>query len=145
MDYIMLMFMSMLPIIELKGAIPIGITSGLNPVLVYIVCVIGSTLISIPLIITFRSILKILKQNKLFYKVGNKIDRTINNRMKKLKSITIFGLMIFVGVSLPTTGSWTGSAIASILKMRIKDALIGVFLGNALCGAIVLVFMLYLT
>lgn len=92
MDYIMLMFMSMLPIIELKGAIPIGITSGLNPVLVYIVCVIGSTLISIPLIITFRSILKILKQNKLFYKISNKIYRTINNRMKKLKSITIFGL-----------------------------------------------------
>lgn len=141
----MLMFMSMVPIIELKGAIPIGISTGLNPFYVYVFCVIGSTLISIPLIITFRSILRILKQNKFFYKIGNRIDRTINNRMKKLKSITIVGLMIFVGVPLPTTGSWTGSAIASILQMRIKDALIGVFLGNALCGIIIMTFMLYLT
>lgn len=137
MDYLTIMFMSMIPVIELRGAIPIGIASGLDPIYVYIVCVIGSTLVSIPLIITFRTILQELKKNKLFYKIGNKIDHTINNRMKKLKSMTIIGIIIYVGIPLPTTGSWTASAITSVLRMRIKDALTGVLLGNMLAGTIV--------
>lgn len=137
MDYLTIMLMSMIPVIELRGAIPIGIASGLDPVYVYIVSVIGSTLVAVPLIITFRTILQKLKKNKIFYKIGNKIDHTINNRMKKLRSMTIIGIIIYVGVPLPTTGSWTASAIASVLRMRIKDALAGVLLGNMLAGTIV--------
>lgn len=57
--------------------------------------------------------------------------------MKKLKSVSIIGIILFVGIPLPTTGTWTASAIASILKMRIKDAFMGVFLGNLLSGVIV--------
>ncbi|WP_254176664.1 small multi-drug export protein, partial [Clostridioides difficile] len=59
------------------------------------------------------------------------------SRMKKLKSVSIIGIILFVGIPLPTTGTWTASAIASILKMRIKDAFMGVFLGNLLSGVIV--------
>ena len=51
--------------------------------------------------------------------------------------ISIIGIILFVGIPLPTTGTWTASAIASILKMRIKDAFMGVFLGNLLSGVIV--------
>ena len=137
MKYILLMIMSSVPVIELRGAIPVGISWGLNFVYVYICCVIGSTLISIPLIITFRQILQGIKRHKKMYKLGNFIDNKINKRMKKMKNVTILGIVLFVGIPLPTTGAWTAAAIASILRMRIRDALLGIFLGNMLSGLIV--------
>ena len=59
-------------------------------------------------------------------------------RTAKIKAASILGLIVFVGVPLPTTGSWSGAALASIFKMRVKDALFGVFIGNAIAGAIML-------
>lgn len=137
MKYILLMIMSSVPVIELRGAIPVGISWGLNFGYVYICCVIGSTLISIPLIITFRQILHGIKRHKKMYKLGNFIDNKINRRMEKMKNVTILGIVLFVGIPLPTTGAWTAAAIASILRMRIRDALLGIFLGNMLSGLIV--------
>ena len=86
---------------------------------------------------TFRHVLQFLRGKKLFKGIADVIDRKINSRMKKLKSVSIIGIILFVGIPLPTTGTWTASAIASILKMRIKDAFMGVFLGNLLSGVIV--------
>jgi len=130
--------MSSVPVIELRGAIPVGVSWGLNLFYVYISCVIGSTLISIPLIITFRQILHELKRHKKMYKLGYFIDNKINKRIKKLKKATIIGLILFVGIPLPTTGAWTGAAAASLFRMRIRDALLGILLGNMLSGVIVL-------
>ena len=137
MNYLLLMIMASVPVIELRGAIPLGISWGLNLLYVYICCVIGSTLISIPLIITFRNILNKIKKHKKIYKLGYFIDNKINRRMKKMKNVTILGIILFVGIPLPTTGAWTAAAIASILKMRMRDALLGIFLGNMLSGIIV--------
>jgi len=64
----------MVPVTELRGAIPIGIAMGLNPFGVYILSVIGSTLVSIPLVLTFRQIMEFLKRKKLFVKIVEKID-----------------------------------------------------------------------
>ena len=66
------------------------------------------------------------------------MDAKIESRAKKLKAASILGLIVFVGVPLPTTGSWSGSALASIFKMGIKNALFGVFIGNTIAGAIIL-------
>ncbi|MCC0784534.1 small multi-drug export protein [Clostridioides sp. ES-S-0108-01] len=137
LGYLHILILSMVPVTELRGAIPIGIAMGLNPIWVYVFSVIGSTLVSIPLILTFRHILQFLRGKKLFKGIADIIDRKINSRMKKLKSVSIIGIILFVGIPLPTTGTWTASAIASILKMRIKDAFMGVFLGNLLSGVIV--------
>nr|WP_312213330.1 small multi-drug export protein [Clostridioides sp.] len=144
MKYLQIMILSMVPVTELRGAIPIGIAMGLNPFGVYILSVIGSTLVSIPLVLTFRQIMEFLKRKKLFVKIVEKIDRKIDSSMKKLKSATIIGIIIFVGIPLPTTGTWTASAIASILKMRIRDVLFGVFVGNAVAGIIVSAISLHL-
>lgn len=54
-----------------------------------------------------------------------------------MKAVSIIGIILFVGVPLPTTGTWTAAAIASILRMRIKEALSGIFIGNVLSGLIV--------
>ncbi|WP_042271229.1 COG2426 family protein [[Clostridium] dakarense] len=137
MKYLHIMILSMLPISELRGAIPIGIALDLNPIGVYIVSVIGSTLVSIPLILTFRHIIHFLKRKNLFKVIVSKIDKKIESGTKKLKNVSIVGIILFVGIPLPTTGTWTASAIASILKMRIKSALLGVLIGNMMAGAIV--------
>ena len=138
------MIMSMMPIVELRGAIPLGIALGLNPIGVYISSVVGSTLVSIPLILTFRHIINFLRTKKIFEKLVFKIDRKIDSAMKKLKNVSILGIILFVGIPLPTTGTWTASAIASILKIRIKNAFLGVLLGNMMAGIIISLLSLHI-
>ncbi len=137
MQYLKIMILSMIPVTELRGAIPIGIALDLNPIGVYIASVVGSTLVSIPLILTFRHIIHFLRKIKICEGLVKKVDRKIEIGMKKLKNISILGIVLFVGIPLPSTGTWTASAIASILKMRIKNALLGVLLGNMMSGIIV--------
>lgn len=137
MEYLKIMILSMLPVTELRGAIPIGIALDLNPIGVYIASVVGSTLVSIPLVLAYRHVVKFLKDRGIFVSILNKIDNKIESSMKKMKTVSIIGIILFVGVPLPTTGTWTASAIASILKMRLKDAISGIFIGNVLAGLIV--------
>ena len=74
MNYFKVMLLSMFPITELRGAIPIGIALDLNPIGVYIASVIGSTLVSIPLILTFRHILEFLNHRKILVGLVAKVD-----------------------------------------------------------------------
>lgn len=132
------MILSMAPVIELRGAIPIGIANNLNPIGVYIASVIGSTVVSIPLILFYRHIVKFLRDKMLLVNLLNKVDHKIQISMKKMKAVSLLGIIIFVGIPLPTTGTWTASAIASILRMRVLEALTGVFIGNCISGVIIL-------
>ncbi|CEN21645.1 COG2426 family protein [Paraclostridium sordellii] len=138
MGYIKLMFLSMVPVIELRGAIPLGIAMDLNPIYVYISCVIGSTIIGIPVVLLFRKFIEILRHRKYFNQVIKWIDIKIEGRAKKLKAASVIGIILFVGIPLPTTGSWSAAALASILKMRIKNAIFGIFIGNCISGIIIL-------
>ena len=137
MEYIKLMFFSMIPVIELRGAIPLGIAMDLHPIYLYLFCLLGSTIVAIPIVLVFRQVIDYLRHRKYFNKIVRWIDNKIDGRAKKLKSVSIIGLILFVGVPLPTTGSWSAAALASIFKMRIKDALMGIFIGNAMAGIIV--------
>lgn len=138
MEYIKLMFLSMVPIIELRGAIPLGVALELNPVYIYIFCVIGSTIIGVPVVLVFRQVIDFLRHRKYFNKIVRFIDIKIEGKSKKLKAVSVIGIILFVGIPIPTTGSWSAAALASILKMRIKEALIGIFLGNIIAGIIIL-------
>ncbi|MEG1312009.1 MAG: small multi-drug export protein [Romboutsia sp.] len=144
MEYLRIMILSMVPITELRGAIPIGIALDLHPVGVYIASVLGSTIVSIPLILTFRHILYFFKSKQLFSGLVKKIDNKINSGMKKIKNVSVIGIILFVGIPLPTTGTWTAAAIASILKIRIKNALFGILIGNMMAGIIVSAISLHL-
>lgn len=137
MEYLRIMILSMVPVTELRGAIPIGIALNLNPIGVYITSVLGSTLVAIPLVLTYRHIVKFLRDRKIFVSILNKIDNKIEISMKKMKAASIIGIILFVGIPLPTTGTWTAAAIASILRMRLKEAISGIFIGNILSGLIV--------
>ena len=144
LGYLEIMLLAMLPLTELRGAIPIGIAMDLNPIAVYIASVIGSTIVSIPLILTFRHILNFFRNIDIFLPLVKKVDSKIESGMKRLRSISILGIILFVGIPLPTTGTWTAAAIASILKMRIKTSLLGVLIGNMMSGIIVSLISLHI-
>lgn len=132
------MILSMVPITELRGAIPIGIANGLNTWGVYVSSVLGSTLVAIPLILFYRHVVKFLRDKMIFVNLLNKVDVKIETSMKKMKAASLLGIIVFVGIPLPTTGTWTAAAIASILRMRVVEAFCGVFIGNCIAGIIVL-------
>ena len=127
----------MVPITELRGAIPIGMALKLNPIGVYLSSVIGSTLVAIPLFLAYRHVVKFFKEKNMFLFLLRRVDNKIETSMKKMKAASFIGIILFVGIPLPTTGTWTAAAIASILRMRLIEALSGIFIGNILSGLIV--------
>ena len=137
MEYLKIMILSMVPITELRGAIPIGMALKLNPIGVYLSSVIGSTLVAIPLVLAYRHVVKFFKEKNMFLFLLRRVDNKIETSMKKMKAASFIGIILFVGIPLPTTGTWTAAAIASILRMRLIEALGGIFIGNILSGLIV--------
>lgn len=137
MEYLKIMILSMVPITELRGAIPIGMALKLNPIGVYLSSVIGSTLVAIPLVLAYRHVVKFFKEKNMFLFLLRRVDNKIETSMKKMKASSFIGIILFVGIPLPTTGTWTAAAIASILRMRLIEALSGIFIGNILSGLIV--------
>ena len=137
-SYLSVFLVSILPIVELRGAVPFGIGMGLDWRLVYLVSVIGNCLPAPFIILFLRKILEYLKTTKYFSGFANWLhDRS----MKKAKDVTkykMLGLFLFVAIPLPGTGAWTGSAIAALLNMRLKDALPSVVLGVICAGILML-------
>ena len=127
---------SMLPIVELRGAIPVGLASGINPVLNYFLCVIGNML-PIPFILLFiRPVFQRLKQIPLVRGTINKLENNAHMKSDTIKKYSFWGLVIFVGIPLPGTGGWTGALIAALLGLRLKRSLPAIFIGVLLAGVI---------
>ena len=139
MEYLRILILSMIPVTELRGAIPIGIAMDLNPIGVYIASVLGSTLVSVPLVLTYRHIVQFMRDKKILTKLLNKIDQKIENSMKKMKAASFLGIILFVGIPLPGTGAWTGSLIAALIGMDKKKAL-----GAIICGVLLAAVIMYL-
>lgn len=127
---------SMVPIIELRVAIPMGAALDIPFYINYIISVVGNML-PVPFILLFiRHILhwmkKIPKLDKIAAWIENKAEK---NKAKVLKYAT-FGLYIFVAVPLPGTGAWTGALVASMLDMRMKRSIPAILLGVMTAGVI---------
>lgn len=82
MEYIKLMFLSMVSIVELRGAIPLGIAIDLNPMYLYLFCLIDSPLVSVPVVLVFRQVIDYLIYRKYFKQVIRWLDRKIDGRAK---------------------------------------------------------------
>ncbi len=122
LKYIMTFLISMLPIVELRGAVPVGTALGLDPFFVLFLSIIGNIL-PIPFIIMFsKRIIKWLKGTRLFSPLALKLEKKAEKNMDKITKYEKLGLFIFVAVPLPGTGAWTGALIASLLDMRIKNS-----------------------
>ncbi len=129
---------SMVPVIELRGAIPIGLGMGLPLWTVVILSIIGN-LIPIPFIILFiRRIFEWMRSKS--EKLNTLVCRLEARAMKKadtVKKYTFWGLFLFVAIPLPGTGAWTGALIAALLEVRLKIAIPAIFLG-VFCAAVIM-------
>ena len=129
---------SMMPVVELRGAIPFGVSLGLDWREVYILSVIGNT-IPVPFIILFfRPLIEYMEKTKLFGKLASKLRHRTNSKIKDLNKYKMLGLFLFVAIPLPGTGAWTGSAIAALLKMRVKHSFWPIFAGVLSAGILMM-------
>ena len=134
---------SMVPIIELRGAIPIGLGMGLPVLPTYLLCVLGN-MIPVPFIYLFARKFLIWGYHKpligpicrFCINKGEKGGRALE--AKAGKGMTV-ALLLFVGIPLPGTGAWTGSLIAAMLEMRVREAFPPIALGVVTAGIIVAV------
>ncbi len=145
MNYIMEMWqellvvfgISMVPIVELRGAIPIAIAYDVPWQLAYILCVLGN-IFPVPFIIAYmKPIFGFIRRSKFFVKF---IDWMEKRTMKKAETVLKYSgiaLFVFVAIPAPGTGAWTGAMIAAILGMRMKYSVPWIALGVAVAGAIV--------
>lgn len=138
--YLIAFFISMVPLIELRGAVPYAILMGLPVIPSYIVCIIGNML-PMPFIFFFAR--KVLEWGADKPVIGKFFSFCLNKGHsggEKLKSKAgkglYFALFLFVGIPLPGTGAWTGTLAASILDMDFKKSVLAVMAGVVLAGII---------
>lgn len=139
--YLIVFVVSMVPIVELRGAIPIAEGLGLNIFLYYPIAIIGNML-PVPFIYLFaRKVLEWGKDKKLTGKFFTWCLEKGDKGGQKLKASAgdkgiFWALLIFVGIPLPGTGAWTGTLAASFLNLGFKTSILATTLGVLLAGII---------
>ena len=134
--YLWVFLISMVPIIELRGAIPVGALMELPFWLNYILCVVGNFL-PVPFILLFiRKILNWMKTVKHLDKIALWLEEKAQKHSAKVMKGVALGLFLFVAIPLPGTGAWTGSLVAALFDMRMRYALPAIFLGVCVAGLI---------
>ena len=142
-DYLVVFFVSMVPLIELRGAIPISQIRHLPIIQSYIIAIIGNML-PVPIIYLFAR--KVLEWGADKPVIGGFFTWCLEKGEKGGKKLQqkagrglFLALLLFVGIPLPGTGAWTGTLAASILDMDFKSTVIAVMLGVLLAGVIMMV------
>lgn len=141
--YLWIFFISMVPIVELRGAIPVSQVMGLPIVASYIICIIGNML-PVPFIYLFARKVLIWGADKLviggfFSWCLEKGEKGGQKLQEKAGKGLFIALLLFVGIPVPGTGAWTGTLAASILDMDFKSTVAAVMLGVLLAGIIMMV------
>lgn len=140
--YLIVFLVSMVPLVELRGAIPIAVGIGLPKLTSFIVAIVGNML-PVPIIYLFaRKVLEWGKDKKYIGKFFSwcllKGEKAGKKMEAKAGRGLYFALLLFVGIPLPGTGAWTGTLAASILNLKFKDTVIAVTLGVLLAGLIMM-------
>lgn len=130
-------FISMVPVIELRGGLPYGITLGLDYPLALTAAVIGN-MVPVPFIIIYiRHIFTWLrKRSKWWDEKITRLEKKAHLKGRVVRKYSTIGLCILVAIPLPGTGAWTGALVAAVLDMRLKKAIPAIFLGVCIAAAI---------
>ncbi|MBQ8533467.1 MAG: small multi-drug export protein [Clostridia bacterium] len=130
---------SLFPILELRGGLIAAAILSIDWYIALPVCIIG-TMFPIPFILLFiRKIFQWLKKISFMKKTVEKLEIRAARKSASMNKASLWGLYIFVAVPLPGTGAWTGSLIADVLDLRIKNSLPVIFLGTLTAGVIMTV------
>lgn len=135
---IMTFLISMVPVIELRGAIPAAVGSGLNIWVAIIFSVIGN-LVPVPFIILFiRKIFALMRKwSKKLDTLVTKLETRAEKKSDIVQKYAFWGLFVIVAIPLPGTGAWTGALVAAMLDMRLRRAFPAIALGVMAAAVIV--------
>ena len=129
---------SIIPIIEVRGAIPVGIAAlNLPWWQVLGVSVLAATLPAIPIVLFFKAALNFLHEKKWLPWLTKFLDKKFAGKEQAFGLSKFWGITIFIGIPLPGTGTWTGSGIASLIDMDFWPTVIAALIGNLIAGIIV--------
>ena len=137
-------FCSMIPIIELRGAIPLGAALGLPMWQTFLISIIGNML-PVPIILLFvKKVLEFMSRSKIkfFNKVANWLYAKAEKNRARIEKYAFWGVAIFVGIPLPMTGAWTGTLVAAVINMRFLKAFFSALIG-VLMAAVIMTFISY--
>lgn len=136
--YLATFIISMIPVIELRGAIPIGVGLGLSHAEAMGISIIGNML-PVPFIILFiRPIFRwMTKKSGKLARLAEKLETKAEGKWDKIHRYQFFALTIFVAIPLPGTGAWSGALIAAVMNMRLRNALPSILLGVLIAGILV--------
>jgi len=142
-NYVYVLIISMIPIIELRGALPVASILNMPFLPSLIVSIIGN-LLPIPFILwLITPICNWLKTTRAFAWFPAFLERKVEKNKDKVTKYANWGLFIFVAIPLPGTGAWTGALIASFLDFKFKDALLSIF-GGVVTAGIIMTIISYL-
>lgn len=134
-----LFLVSMLPLVELRGAVPLGIAAGMSWLEVLPICYLGN-LLPIPFLLLFAErLLDWLARQPLFRKPATWYLGKLNSKKGEITKYAKWGLFIFVAIPLPGTGAWSGAAIAALLEMPPIRAFFSIAAGVVAAGLIMAV------
>ncbi len=137
MKYLITFLISMVPVIELRGAIPIAIAKDIEPWVAFMLAVFGNML-PVPFILIFiRSIFNWMKKYERLGRIVTKLETRAEGKSDKIRKYELVGLCLLVAIPLPGTGAWTGALVAALMKMRIRRALPTIFVGVVIAGLVV--------
>ena len=127
---------AMVPVIELRGAIPVGVAAGLPPAVACVTAILGN-LVPVPFIMLLvRRIFDWLRDNRFFGPKITWLERRAHLKGRLVRKYRLLGLVILVGIPLPGTGAWTGALVAALLDIRLRTALPAILLGLLIAGGI---------
>lgn len=130
-------FVSMLPILELRGGLIAAKLLGIPFISAFLICFIGNML-PIPFILFFiRKIFNFLKKFSKTEKLIRKLEVRSVRKAESVKKYRLWGLFLFVAIPLPGTGAWTGALIADLFDIRVKHSLPIIAVGVIVAGLIV--------
>ena len=139
-------FCSMIPIIELRGAIPMGAVfnstlGGMPWYLTYLLSVLGN-MVPVPFILLLiKKVIEWMSKSKVkfFNKIANFLLRKVEKKRAGIEKYAFWGVCLFVAVPLPVTGAWTGSLVAAMIDMKPWKAFLSCLLGVMISGVIMTV------
>ena len=137
-EFVITMLVAMVPIIELRGAIPFGVALGLSPGTAMLASILGNV-IPLPFIVVYirRIFLWMRRRLPKLNSLVDKMEKKAHLKGAKVTRYKYLGLTIFVAIPLPGTGGWTGALVAAFLDMPLRKAVPALFSGVAIAGCVV--------
>lgn len=132
---------AIIPGVELRGAIPVGMALGMGGIEAFSMSYLGSLIPAIPVLVFLPPLLSRWRRSRFMSPFAQWITARAERKGRSFNSYSLWGLMLFVAIPLPSTGVWTGSIVAAVLGLPPKRSLLAIALGNLIAGVVVTIFV----